>query len=125
MLTDFRILSFLNNRFQEKLKEKWWTNNPYAERCKGNGASSGITLDNIGGVFIVIFIGIGFSCLILMFEYWWYKCRKGSKVVSVKSVSTPHQNYQANLNWTRVNNGIVLRPRLVQPKRSHTQHWNR
>lgn len=38
--------------------------------------ADGISIQNIGGVFIVIFIGIGMACITLVFEYWWYKHRK-------------------------------------------------
>ena len=36
----------------------------------------------IGGVFIVIFVGIGLACFTLAFEYWWYKYKKSSKVAN-------------------------------------------
>lgn len=36
----------------------------------------------LGGVFIVIFVGIGLACFTLAFEYWWYKYKKTSKVSS-------------------------------------------
>lgn len=29
-----------------------------------------------GGVFIVIFVGIGLACVTLALEYWWYRSRK-------------------------------------------------
>lgn len=35
-----------------------------------------ISLFVSGGVFIVIFVGIGLACITLAFEYWWYKYRK-------------------------------------------------
>jgi len=34
----------------------------------------------LGGVFIVIFVGIGLACFTLAFEYWWYKYKRTSKV---------------------------------------------
>lgn len=36
----------------------------------------------LGGVFIVIFVGIGLACFTLAFEYWWYKYKKSSKVAN-------------------------------------------
>lgn len=36
----------------------------------------------LGGVFIVIFVGIGLACFTLAFEYWWYKYKKSSKVAT-------------------------------------------
>lgn len=37
---------------------------------------------SLGGVFIVIFVGIGLACFTLAFEYWWYKYKKSSKVAN-------------------------------------------
>ncbi len=34
-----------------------------------------------GGVFIVIFVGIGLAIITLIFEYWYYKYRKPSMAV--------------------------------------------
>ncbi|XP_068617329.1 ionotropic receptor 25a isoform X1 [Battus philenor] len=71
------ILQLLNKRKLEKLKENWWNNNPNAVHCeKQDDQSDGISIQNIGGVFIVIFMGIGLACLTLAVEYWWYKWRK-------------------------------------------------
>lgn len=44
--------------------------------------SDGISIQNIGGVFIVIFVGIGMACVTLAFEFWYYKFRKTPKVLS-------------------------------------------
>lgn len=83
------ILQLLNKRQLERLKEKWWSGNPEAKKCeKPEDQSDGISIQNIGGVFIVIFVGIGLACITLAFEYWWYKYRKGSRIVDVK----PMQN---------------------------------
>lgn len=51
---------------------------------KQDDQSDGISIQNIGGVFIVIFVGIGMACTTLAFEYWWYKYRKGSNVIDVQ-----------------------------------------
>lgn len=72
----------------ERLKEKWWSSNPKAIKCETqDDQSDGISIQNIGGVFIVIFVGIGLACITLAFEYWWYKYRKGSKIISVQEVN--------------------------------------
>uniref|UniRef100_T1H988 Uncharacterized protein n=2 Tax=Rhodnius prolixus TaxID=13249 RepID=T1H988_RHOPR len=71
------ILQLLNKRKLEKLKEKWWTENPERKKCnKQEEQSDGISIHNIGGVFIVIFVGIGLACITLGLEYWWYKFKK-------------------------------------------------
>lgn len=62
------------------MKEKWWSRNPERQECeKADDQSDGISIENIGGVFIVIFVGIGLACITLAFEYWWYKYRKGGR----------------------------------------------
>lgn len=78
------ILMLLNKRQLEKLKEEWWTNDEYQSKCeKPEDQSDGISIQNIGGVFIVIFVGIGMACVTLIFEYWWYKYRKNPKIIDV------------------------------------------
>ncbi|XP_045769552.1 ionotropic receptor 25a [Maniola jurtina] len=81
------ILQLLNKRKLEKLKENWWNNNPNAIKCeKQDDQSDGISIQNIGGVFIVIFMGIGLACITLGVEYWWYKWRKRSIIGDVTQV---------------------------------------
>uniref|UniRef100_A0A2P2I0J5 Ionotropic receptor 25a-like n=1 Tax=Hirondellea gigas TaxID=1518452 RepID=A0A2P2I0J5_9CRUS len=75
------ILKLLNQRKLETLKERWWNQNPDKKVCDAeNDQSDGISIENIGGVFIVIFVGIGLACVTLAFEYWWYKNRKQGSV---------------------------------------------
>ncbi|XP_046384858.1 ionotropic receptor 25a [Ischnura elegans] len=71
------ILQLLNKRKLEKLKEVWWNQNPERKVCeKQDEQSEGISVQNIGGVFIVIFVGIGLACVTLAFEYWWYRHKR-------------------------------------------------
>lgn len=80
----FRILQLLNRRELERLKERWWNKNPEKKQCeKADDQADGISIQNIGGVFIVIFVGIGLACITLAFEYWWYKYRKNTRVTNV------------------------------------------
>ncbi|NP_001273813.1 glutamate receptor ionotropic, kainate 4-like precursor [Musca domestica] len=85
------ILTLLNKRQLEKLKEKWWKNDEAQSKCdKPEDQSDGISIENIGGVFIVIFVGIGMACITLVFEYWWYKYRKNPRIIDVaEAASTP------------------------------------
>ncbi|XP_003743738.1 ionotropic receptor 25a [Galendromus occidentalis] len=80
------ILKLLNQRRLESLKETWWNQNSEKKECDEEGKNNdGISIKNIGGVFIVIFIGVVMACITLVFEYFWYKNKKPrSKVVSVK-----------------------------------------
>jgi len=68
------ILKLLNMRKLEAIKERWWRNNPEKAVCEEESADTGgISIHNIGGVFIVIFIGIGLAMITLCIEFWYYK----------------------------------------------------
>lgn len=96
----FRILQLLNRRDLERLKEKWWNKNPDRKDCeKVDDQSDGISIQNIGGVFIVIFVGIGLACITLAFEYWWYKYKKGINVIDV----TRQSEFPSNLGFMKGN----------------------
>ncbi|XP_074095808.1 ionotropic receptor 25a [Cotesia typhae] len=70
------ILKLLNQRKLEFFKSKWWSRNPNRRNCeKESSQSDGISIENIGGVFIVIFAGILLACCTLAFEYWYYRYR--------------------------------------------------
>lgn len=49
--------------------------------------SDGISIHNIGGVFLVIFVGIVLACFTLAFEYWYYRHR--AKVSELKDDVSP------------------------------------
>ncbi|XP_032516645.2 ionotropic receptor 25a [Danaus plexippus] len=106
------ILQLLNKRKLEKLKEDWWNNNPNAIKCeKQDDQSDGISIQNIGGVFIVIFMGIGLACVTLGVEYWWYKWRRRPTISDVKQVEpakSVRNNTEAN---TKINDGFTFRAR--------------
>lgn len=89
----------MNRRDLERLKEKWWNKNPERIDCdKVDDQSDGISIQNIGGVFIVIFVGIGLACITLAFEYWWYKYRKGVRVIDIRRNSDSHKTAFAKRN---------------------------
>lgn len=72
----------MNKRQLEKFKERWWKKDDISAKCeKPEDQSDGISIQNIGGVFIVIFVGIGMACITLAFEFWYYKLRKNPKIV--------------------------------------------
>ncbi|KRX28027.1 Glutamate receptor ionotropic, kainate 1, partial [Trichinella nelsoni] len=81
------ILKLLNQRKLEILKEKWWKNNPRKMNCPNHDSESkGISVTNLGGVFIVILIGIFFSLISLLFEYAYFK-RKQKRCFPVTTTS--------------------------------------
>ncbi|XP_076104688.1 ionotropic receptor 25a-like [Mytilus galloprovincialis] len=70
------ILQLLNQRKLETLKHKWWTNNQKKKTCPDiENESDGISIKNIGGVFLVIAVGTALSLICLAFEFYWYKYR--------------------------------------------------
>ncbi|CAL1539208.1 unnamed protein product [Lymnaea stagnalis] len=68
------ILKLINNRTLEELKTKWW--NMDSKSCPAvDDESDGISIRNIGGVFLVIVIGSGLSLITLVLECYWYRIR--------------------------------------------------
>lgn len=93
-----RILQLLNKRHLEKLKEKWWKKDDVSGKCeKPEDQSDGISIQNIGGVFIVIFVGIGMACITLAFEFWYYKFRKTAKVLNGDEVYNKFSKTNASM----------------------------
>ncbi|KAE8742923.1 Ionotropic receptor 25a [Frankliniella occidentalis] len=85
------ILQLLNKRKLEKLKERWWSLNPEIKKCdKQDDQQDGISIQNIGGVFIVIFVGIGLACVTLAFEYYWYKYKRNPRVTDLAGGPLPN-----------------------------------
>lgn len=116
-----RILQLLNKRYLEKLKEDWWKDKKQCEKIEDQ--SDGISIQNIGGVFIVIFVGIGMACITLVFEYWWYKYRKATPKIfdvaesggvgkpdKLNKNSEPSVSYPKNKDDGEDKN-FILRPR--------------
>ncbi|KAH7695352.1 CBN-GLR-7 protein [Aphelenchoides avenae] len=96
------ILKLLNQRSLEQLKEKWWHQNPKRQECpNAEDDSTGISIQNIGGVFIVILAGIVISLIILVFEYFYYKKKDAAaqkeagngKVTSGNSEQNHHHSF--------------------------------
>ncbi|XP_001356575.4 ionotropic receptor 25a [Drosophila pseudoobscura] len=102
------ILTLLNKRQLEKLKEKWWKNDEAQAKCdKPEDQSDGISIQNIGGVFIVIFVGIGMACITLVFEYWWYRYRKNPRIIDVAEASTADRSNAKDVTG-KLADGVIL-----------------
>ncbi|XP_057341195.1 ionotropic receptor 25a [Microplitis mediator] len=83
------ILKLLNQRKLETFKSKWWSRNPYRVDCtKKDSQSDGISIQNIGGAFIVIFVGILLACCTLAFEYWYYRYRPRAQAKKLKKLNS-------------------------------------
>ena len=71
MATQPQLIHFWERK-NKPLEEKSWSEKfPCAQACEeADDNSGGISIHNIGGVFIVIFIGIGLAIVTLAAEYW-------------------------------------------------------
>lgn len=100
------ILQLLNQRMLEKLKKKWWDKNKV--KCpKLENESEGISLNNIGGVFILIAGGAALALVCLGFELYFfkYKPKQASKNYGVAK-SHSKANICQDENGARKQNGV-------------------
>lgn len=71
-----------------ELKDKWWKNGTVS--CQTTEGNQGLSMDAVGGIFIVMAIGCGVSFLILLVEVVWTKyknIKNGNKVQMNENVS--------------------------------------
>ncbi|XP_074641312.1 ionotropic receptor 25a-like [Tubulanus polymorphus] len=112
-----QILQLLNQRVLEDLKTAAWSKE-YIDKhfqkvpeCPTvEDESDGISIQNIGGVFLVIFMGIGLALIALAFEFYWYKYKKVIKQKSNSSCSA--SNLQLDQN--DANNSLNYSSELYQ-----------
>ena len=73
----YAILRLINQRFMEVLREKWWTNNEARMVCADTSdeSSEGMSIENIGGVFIIILVGVILSFIVWAVERFVYKTK--------------------------------------------------
>ncbi|XP_024871336.1 glutamate receptor ionotropic, kainate 2-like [Temnothorax curvispinosus] len=58
----------------QEIKKKWWTQKRGGGKCQessGSSTAEALDLDNVGGVFLVLTIGIALSCVYTIFELCW------------------------------------------------------
>lgn len=113
----YRILQLLNKRYLEKLKEDWWKDKKKCEKIEDQ--SDGISIQNIGGVFIVIFVGIGMACITLVFEYWWYKYRKTTPEITTVAESSDNNSEkmdQKNMGFFRSKDTTDVKNSLLRTR---------
>lgn len=69
-----RIFELANRRFLDELQAKWWNRDERNMKCKEyDEIADEIAVDNIGGLFILILIGIFISLGVIVVEYLWFK----------------------------------------------------
>ena len=80
----------------EEFKEDWWKRNPNAVDCENyEDTEGGISISNIGGVFIVIFVGIGLAVVTLVFEFWFVLSNIICHIVQIQR--SGYKKYSLNL----------------------------
>lgn len=112
----------------EKLKEDWWKDKKKCE--KQDDPSDGISISNIGGVFVVIFVGLILATITLFFEYWFFKLRKMLPKIKQVDVAASNQTVDSPSNdesgittifrnkETDMNNKKTLRSRNVNQSKN-------
>ena len=86
----------MNQRQLETFKERWWNQNPEKKVCEDEveDTGGGISIYNIGGVFIVIFVGIALAIVTLIVEYWYYKHKKPMSSINTAAGQTAIKQLQ-------------------------------
>ncbi|XP_023349760.1 glutamate receptor ionotropic, kainate 2 isoform X2 [Eurytemora carolleeae] len=90
------------------LKEKWWKRMRGGGQCteKVEGGAAALGIDNVGGIFLVLLIGLVFSCLTAIIEFSWSrrksKAKNGISVVisnQVKGCCVERQEGKVCREW--------------------------
>lgn len=71
---DETVLKLKEDETIRKLKELWWKkNNVGEEDCsiEDDGKDSELTMQNVGGIFLVLFAGCGIAIVIGIMEFLW------------------------------------------------------
>lgn len=77
-------MELATNRKLEDLTNRWWDlNEKHVECPRLEDESDGISIKNIGGVFLVIAIGTALSLIAFVCEYYYYKIRPRSEAYKV------------------------------------------
>ncbi|GMR59002.1 hypothetical protein PMAYCL1PPCAC_29197 [Pristionchus mayeri] len=103
------ILYLMNNRKLETLRDRWWNENPNKVKCRSSDDNGeGITIDNIGGVFIVIAAGILLALITCLFEKYYY--RRKIHLMSRRKKITPAASPVSSLEMDQMDYHSSLPP---------------
>ena len=76
---------FREEGFIAKLKHKWWREERGGQGCAAEEAAAGgvseLSLENFGGIFIVLLIGILIGGLLALLEKYWLLCFKHNLMI--------------------------------------------
>lgn len=77
-----RIFELANRGFVDELQTKWWNREQHKLKCtEHDDEADEISVDNIGGLFILILIGISISVLAIAMEFFWFRYYKIPKII--------------------------------------------
>ncbi|KAF8382361.1 hypothetical protein PRIPAC_71503, partial [Pristionchus pacificus] len=109
------ILYLMNNRKLESLRDRWWNDNPNKVKCRASDdEGEGISIDNIGGVFIVIASGIILALIICIFEKYYYK-RKALLISRRKKFTPASSPVDSSIEMDQVDSGPPSSSRISFP----------
>ena len=68
-----------------RLKKKWWREERGGGACESEESSSGgvseLTLENVGGIFLVLLIGLLIGGLVALLEVYWLRWSKNGFLI--------------------------------------------
>ncbi|XP_071130440.1 ionotropic receptor 25a-like [Mytilus edulis] len=76
------ILQMQSETIITELKDKWWKNSTIT--CPSTEGNQGLSMEAVGGIFIVMAIGCGISFLILFIELSWTRYKSVKQINKVK-----------------------------------------
>uniref|UniRef100_A0A1I8J6C0 PBPe domain-containing protein n=1 Tax=Macrostomum lignano TaxID=282301 RepID=A0A1I8J6C0_9PLAT len=130
-LWNFSILSLNENRVTETLKQYWWSRDKVT--CQAtSSASSGLSLDTLGGAFIFFCIGVGIALIMFVAEkivakvygVEWAKNNADAKQVNtlMMMMGPSTANLRASNSSIRPATGGLPRPMTGHGRGSGTGH---
>lgn len=72
------VLQLSEGGIISEMKKKWWTQKRGGGKCRessGGGSADALDLDNVGGVFLVLTVGVALSCVYTILELLWDAAR--------------------------------------------------
>lgn len=111
----------------EDLTNKWWDSNEKKIECdRIEDESDGISIENIGGVFLVIAIGTGLSLIAFAVEYYYYKLKplKEDRLYRVRGDNRlSHIQSEVRLDHVQIDgNGSCAPDGSSKQSRGHSLH---
>ncbi len=86
------------------MKSEWWKRDEL-ECPKIEDESDGISIRNIGGVFLVIVIGSGLALITLAMECYWYKSKPKQATKKLYNISSQTALTKAAVSSVSLSNG--------------------